>query len=98
MAIDKTIVYTILQGWIFRLQKNREKIDLLFSCLILRICNAIIPENTKKCKSKLDFLLQMWILDYKVGFSFAKIDFHFQNKTFVVQTGVLIYYSPWNSK
>ena len=78
-------LYRQIQGWILRLQKNREGVDLPLACLLE------LSYTKKTTLNRLHFV-------YKCGVSFTNIAFYLQNlrfvykyKVFILQTGILLY-------
>ena len=79
------------KGWILRIQKFRAGIDLWFLYADF-LLNALY--HVKEQMKIREFRLQKGIFVYKAGISFTKGDFHLQNGSFALQTGLSPYYSP----
>ena len=79
------------QGWILRIQKFREGIDLWLSYanLLLKILYHIVIEMNIR-----ESCLQTWTSIYKPGISVTKQDFHLQTGILGLQMGFSGYYLP----
>ena len=82
---------TLKQGWILRIQKFRERIDLwlLYANLLLNVLYHIEIEMKIR-----ESCLQTGNFIYKPGISVTKQDFHLQTGILGLQMGFSGYYLP----
>ncbi|WP_306769495.1 hypothetical protein, partial [Agathobacter rectalis] len=88
---NRTTLSNQKQGWILRIQKFREGIDLWLSYanLLLKILYHIVIEMNIR-----ESCLQTWTFIYKPGISVTKQDFHLQTGILGLQMGFSGYYLP----
>ena len=88
---NRTTLSNQKQGWILRIQKFREGIDLWLSYanLLLNVLYHIVMEMKIR-----ESCLQTGTFIYKPGISVTKQDFHLQTGSLGLQRGFSCYYLP----
>ena len=88
---NRTTLSNQKRGWILRIQKFRERIDLwlLYANLLLNVLYHIVMEMKIR-----ESCLQTGTFIYKPGISVTKQDFHLQSGSLALQRGFSAYYLP----